>query len=300
MSRLEISLLGRLRVRWAASGALSIDSVNAQKLFSYLLLFRDRAHSREKLAELLWSNYQASRAKTYLRKALWQLQNALDVATCRPLLIESDWIQINPDTQLWLDLSEFERAFREIEDVPGGGIDKEAVQRLEQAVALYRGDLLEGCYDEWCLLERERLRRMHLIMLDKLSASCEANGLYEAGIQYGMEMLRHSGSHEGAHQRLMRLHYAAGDRTAALLQYELCTRIMERDLDVAPSAQTKALYEQIRRGQIGASSPAVVRQALFSHRSQLHEVKVTLERIQQQVTRDLEAVEELLEEENGS
>ena len=53
----------------------------------------------------------------------------------------------------------------------------------------------------------------------------------------------------------MRLHHLAGNRSAALRQYERCVAFLRQELDVDPSAQTVALYEQIRSDRLpsGAS-----------------------------------------------
>ncbi len=55
---------------------------------------------------------------------------------------------------------------------------------------LYRGDLLEGWYQEWCLFERERLQNAYMLMLDKLMGYCEAHSEYEQGLVYGDLILR--------------------------------------------------------------------------------------------------------------
>jgi DNA-binding SARP family transcriptional activator len=121
---------------------------------------------------------------------------------------------------------------------------------LQNAVDLYRGDLLEGWYQDWCLFERQRLLNMYLAMLDKLMGYCEAHQEYESGILYGMRILRYDQAQERTHRRLMRLHYLTGDRTAALRQYESCVAALKEDFGVGPARRTVALYEQIRSDQI--------------------------------------------------
>jgi hypothetical protein len=64
-------------------------------------------------------------------------------------------LQWSADAPLWLDLEQFERA--------------QAEGRLEDAVALYTGELLEGSYDDWLVDERERLARLHLEALEDLA-----------------------------------------------------------------------------------------------------------------------------------
>src|SRR5205823_7801753 len=113
-----------------------------------------------------------------------------------------------------------EQAFTCTEGVSSRDLDDRQVQLLLGAVQLYQGDLLEGCYLEWCLAERERLQRMYLAMLDKLMGHCEAHREYETGLDYGLRILRCEPASERTHRRMMRLQYLAGDRTAALRQYQ--------------------------------------------------------------------------------
>ena len=120
------------------------------------------------------------------------------------------------------------------------------VAELRQAVDLYNGNLLEGWYQDWCLFERERLQHIHHMMLQKLMDHCEARQDYEAGIEYGMRILRSDLARERTHRGLMRLHYMAGNRTEALRQYERCAAILHQELEVEPDQQTVALYKQIQ------------------------------------------------------
>ena len=131
-------------------------------------------------------------------------------------------------------MAEFEQAFNLTRGTPGRQLDAQNVQILQNAVELYRGDLLEGWYQDWCLFERERLQNMYLTMLDKLIDYSEANELYEAGLAYGAHILRHDRARERTHRRLMRLHYLARDRTEALRQYERCVSSLDKELGVEP------------------------------------------------------------------
>jgi DNA-binding SARP family transcriptional activator len=189
-----------------------------------------------------------------LRQALWQLQGALD-APLEPgreslLMVLPDWIQLNPAGNLWLDVALFEQAFTLAQGTPGQNMDMHQAQALQVAVDLYQGDLLEGWYQEWCLYERERLQQLYLTMLDKLMGYSEATGGYEAGLEYGTRILRYDRASERTHQALMRLHYLAGNRAAALHQYERCVCALEEELGVKPARRTLALYQQLRADQL--------------------------------------------------
>jgi DNA-binding SARP family transcriptional activator len=231
----------------------------AQELLCYLLLHRDRPHPREALTDLLCSECPGAQSKKSLRQALWQLQTALDahVQLGNPLLsVEPEWICLNQTADLWLDVAVFEQAFATVQGVGGETLDSQHFEALREAVALYRGDLLEGWYQDWCLYQRERLQNMYLAMLDKLMGYCEANRRYEEGMTFGACVLRLDHAHERTHQRLMRLHYLAGDRATALHQYERCAAALKKELGVQPAKRTTLIYEQIRSDSLDVSPPA--------------------------------------------
>ncbi len=247
MNTLQISLFGKFSVQCKVIRCF--DTKKPRELFCYLLLYRERPHHREFLASLLWPDCTKSQSLKYLRHALWQLQHALDDSgqeNARLLQVEPEWVSINPGVHLKLDVEELESAYDLVKGKRGQDLDARQAQVVQQALELYRGDLLEGWYQEWCCLERGRLQRTYLALLEKQMAYCEAQGKYKVGVGYGDCALRHDQAHERIHQQLMRLHYRAGNRTAALRQYKHCVASLRQELDVAPSQRTVALYEQIR------------------------------------------------------
>ena len=260
MSDLKIHLFGKFSVRHEGRPAQGFDAHKEQELLSYLLLNRNRPHSRETLAALLWGDVPTEKSKKYLRQALWHLQAALDAqppgGCAGMLLVEHDWVQLRARAGLWLDVSVFEAAFILAHESPRGELEARAAEALQDAVRLYRGDLLEGWYHEWCFYERERLQNMYLAMLDKLMCHCEASGKFEQGLLYGTLILRYDRAHERTHRRLMNLHYLSGDRTAALRQFERCAAALEEELGVRPDKHTSALYQKIRADQADAPGHA--------------------------------------------
>lgn len=250
MATLRVFLLGEFKVWSGEQDLTSLCPHKLQELLCYLLIYRDRTHPREALAGQLWSDSSTSQSKKNLRQALWQLQNATDPDdSCTDhhlLLADSDYIRIDPDADLWLDVAVLEGAFDRARGTSGHILDAPRIDALRQAVALYQGDLLEGWFQDWCLYERERLQNMYLAMLDKLIDYCEAHRQYEDGLAFGVQILRYDQARERTHRRMMRLYYLAGNRTAALRQYEHCVQALRRELAVDPAGRTVMLYEQIR------------------------------------------------------
>ena len=193
MSTLSIQLFGKFCVRRNEQVLEGFDARKVQELFCYLLLHRNHSLPRETLAGLLWPDTTTIQSKKNLRQALWQLQSALGSQTepinDRVLLVEPEWVQLNLEANFWLDVVIFEKAFDLVQKVPGHELDAQRVQVLQDAVQLYQGPLLEGWYQDWCLLERERLQNMYLTMLDKLMGYCEVYRDYETSLLYGMRIM---------------------------------------------------------------------------------------------------------------
>jgi DNA-binding SARP family transcriptional activator len=216
------------------------------------------------------------------------------------LLVEGEWLQIDPLFDFWLDIDVLEKAFRDSEGIRGRDLEEQQSKRIQSAVELYRGNLMQGWYQDWCLYERERLQFLYLAMLDKLMDHCEAHKTYEKGLIFGEKTLQYDRARERTYRRLMRLHYLAGDRTAALRQYQRCIIALKEELDVDPADRTRLLYEKIRADQLetpiqqnritnkkGDEMDEPLKM-LFSHLNTLHQ---SLSQIQTQLAEDLKVIQ---------
>lgn len=295
---LHVSLLGRFLIRCDGHIVRGLEARRPQELLAYLLIYRDKAHQREQLADLLWGDDAGGAARKGLRQALWQIQAAFEGEEPDepPLLLTNqEWLQINPARKLWTDIAVFEEVLRAYGGQSGEHLMAAEADKLDRAVSYYHGDLLEGCYADWCLFERERLQNLFLISLDKLMAYCEANGCHESGLRYGSLILGRDCAHERTHRRMMRLYYLAGDRTTALRQYERCVETLRRELNVAPAASTTALQERIRSDSLAPAQTGRPGASELLH--ELRALRGTLATVQQHLDQQIAAFSSAVGEE---
>lgn len=306
MATFRISLFGKMTVAHNGTRVEEDTSSKARELLAYLLVHRRRSHPRERLGSLLWSHVSTSRSKAYLRKALWQIQQTLsdDAADDALLVVEGTWVRVNPDADLWLDVDVFEAASAAVWDRDVASLTSDDARALSDAVVLYTSDLLENWYDDWCLLERERLQDRFLMMLDKLAHYSELHGAYDSGVEHGQRMLHVDPARECAHRRLMRLRYLSGDRTGALRQYNRCAAILQAELAVEPSARTQRLHEQIQADTLTPLEPPLSgplllgpseRGSVAEGMERIHQLQRTLAGLQSKIHREIEAVELAIE-----
>jgi DNA-binding SARP family transcriptional activator len=313
VNTLHVELFGKLSLQRDGQ-ALSNLSAKALELLCYLLLYRDRAHTRETLSAMLWPDASLALSKKYLRQTLWQLQTVSEHLADREqteaealIMLNPGWVRINPSAAWWLDVHTFECEYVLTCDIPGENLTDQQAQSLEEAIALYHGDLLETWYQDWCIYERERLQLTYLAMLEQLMRYCEVRQLYTKGVAYGQAILRYDRARECTHRQLMRLHYLASDRTGALRQYDRCVAALQKEFELKPSRDTQALYDQIRSdrledaarpaplGQQGGSWPTT--DPMLDLRKRLDQIEASLFAIRHMVQHELSAIGQVLKEE---
>jgi DNA-binding SARP family transcriptional activator len=284
MVTLTVRLFGRFDACSDGQPTTALNARRARELLSYLVLHRNHPQQREALAGLLWEDAPPGQSRKYLRQALWQIQTALHPCGEREgehvLEVDPEWIQLNGGDRLKVDVTRFQEATSSCHGIPGPQLDDAGLQQLEEAVDLYRGGLLEGWYQDWCLFERERLQNDFLAALEKLVCSCEARCDSECGLAHARRMLAIDPACEQVHRHIMQLHVLAGNRTEALRAFQRCERVLMHEFGVRPSHQTSSLYESIREERADSHGTRSIATPPTLARDQLRAVMDLLERVQ--------------------
>ncbi|MGC9399867.1 MAG: ATP-binding protein [Anaerolineae bacterium] len=256
---LHITTFGGLQIELNGL-AVELPSRTARNLLAYLIFHHDRSLTRDHLAGVFWPTRSNVRARRALSQALWQIRTALGPS--------ADWVVAEPEHVTFtlqpgdrLDVTDFEAAIRS--DDPA---------QLREAVALYQADFLEGCYEDWALLERERLREQYLAALEHLVILHKRRGDFEAALQLAQRLVAADPLRETAHQELMRLYHLLGRDRAALEQYQALCRILADEIGEEPMDGTVLLAQEIaaRLKEVEAPYlPLETRQALAFERPDL-------------------------------
>lgn len=226
---LRIRLLGEFSLVYADQPVTTVNTARLQALLAYLVLHRHAPQLRYHLAFQFWPDSSEPQARTNLRHLVYELRQALPHAVTF-LDVDSDTLQWNADAPWTLDVAEFESAV--------------ARGALQEAMDLYRGDLLPGCYDDWIVPERERLQQVYVRVLKQLIQQLEGAQDYDAAIEYIRRLLRHDPLREETYRHLMRLCALNGDRTGVVRAYDTCVAVLQRELGLEPDDETRAAFER--------------------------------------------------------
>ncbi len=256
MPTLHIHLLGEFRLIYADAQLSQITAPRLQALLAYLVLHRTAPQPRQRLAFLLWPDTSEAQARTNLRHL---------VHTMRQTLLEPDqFVHVAPQTLQWrsdapcrCDVAAFEAGLTLAASAERQGNTHALRVALEETIALYRGDLLPSCYDDWILPERERLRQSYTSALERLLLLLERQGEPRAALTYAQSLLRHDPLREDTYRGVMRLYAACGERAMVRRVYQTCAAVLERELSVEPSSATRQAYEQALKMDVQAQAGPV-------------------------------------------
>jgi tetratricopeptide (TPR) repeat protein len=154
------------------------------------------------------------------------------------------------ETEDWLDVEAFERRIKsqmtnDVNRESHSGLRLCTLTALTEAVELYRADFLEAVYDDWALLERERLRELYLLALERLIMLHKQRNDYRRALTYAQRLVVADPLREGGHRELMRLYHVLGRSRTALNQFLALRNLLAEELDSEPSPSTVSLFHEI-------------------------------------------------------
>ena len=218
---------------------IDLSRRKALALLAYLAI-TGKQHSRDFISATLWSDYEPERARAELRRILNTINKT---AISDWMVIDRKSISLQQNDDLWIDVVEFNRLL-ELEPTP---------EILSEAIELYRGDFMRGFtisgsseFDDWQSLQTQTFQQMLIRALEQLVnhqiKSQDIDGMI-ASLQRWLEIDPY---YEIAQRQLMRAYTVAGQRAAALHQYESFSSLLKRELDLSPQDESTMLYESIK------------------------------------------------------
>jgi DNA-binding SARP family transcriptional activator len=220
----------------------------ALTIFKYLLADRHRRVSRDHLMEWLWPDSSPKKARRSLNVAIWALRKLLSDCSAglkNSILLEGEYYRLCPTVGVVTDVDEFDRRYER-----GRRLEKinriEGVAEYEKAVEFYRGDyLLEHLYEDWTMVERERLSNAYMDMLERLAAYYKVTNQLWDSIRTCFKILEKDATHENSHLLLTEVYALLGWYGRALRQYRLYKGILMRTYGTEPSVETEERFEKV-------------------------------------------------------
>jgi len=207
--------------------------LSAQRVLAFVAL-RERPTLRPHIAAMLWLDATETRAMANLRSALWRLR--------RPgsAVVEARGDYLGLARNVTVDVRDLAARSRRVlgvaDELRSGGLDE----------IVLAGELLPDWYDDWVMIERERLRQLRLHALERACIALTDLGQYWRAIEAGQAAIAEEPLHESSHKALIRAHLSEGNRAEALHQFDAYVKLMRDELQLGPSSEIASLVVGLR------------------------------------------------------
>lgn len=224
----------------AVLGPLAIDGVARRikraatyELLSYLAL-HEKGASRDELIEAIWPGQDPKRTRPRFWQSVTEARKALGDAWVH----EADRYQLDR-SKVRVDLDDLDRL---LTATSSEGADPEA---LERALALWRGEPLEGSDYLWADGEIRGLRATLLDLLERVGRIRLARGDPRGALQIAEQAIALDGLHEPSWRLALQAEHTLGLRESITRRYGELTRALDEQLGLEPARETRVIYREL-------------------------------------------------------
>jgi LuxR family maltose regulon positive regulatory protein len=246
---LTINMLGPVEIFRDPARPLAADAWTTKRARDILCFIASRRHrraSKDTIIDTFWGEADFDAVEKNFHPTVSHIRKALNsnqpVKQNFLLYRDSDYL-LNQEFPYRIDTEEFDRLVAEAEAAKRAGDTARYLGAYEEALALYRGDFMQGSYDEWVEEQRSYYREQHLRMLEVLTVAAQKNEEWSRSLQLAQQILGDDQFREDVHCMIMRAHAALGNRAAVKDQYEHLRRVLRKELGVEPASETQKIFK---------------------------------------------------------
>jgi LuxR family maltose regulon positive regulatory protein len=248
---LTVNMLGPVEILRDPTRPLAADAWptrRARDILCFIVSRRHRRASKDSIIDTFWgeTDFEAVEKNfhptvSHIRKAL----NSNQPLKQNFLLYRDGDYQLNSEFSYRIDTEEFDRLLTEGENARRARQFEDCIRAYDRALALYRGEFMQGSYEPWVEEQRTYYREQYLRVLEALAGVAQTATDWPRAMQLAQLIIREDQFREDIHCMVMRAQAAMGNRGAVKEHYEGLKRLLQSELGVEPSLETKKLYREL-------------------------------------------------------
>ncbi len=248
---LTINMLGPVEILRDPTRPLAHDAWPTRRSRDILCFIVSRRHhraSKDTIIDTFWGETDFDVVEKNFHPTVSHIRKALN--SNQPLkqnflLYREGDYQLNSEFSYRIDIEEFDKLLSEGENARRARQFEDCIRAYESALSLYRGEFMQGSYEPWVEEQRTYYREQYLRLLEALAGVAQTASDWPKTMQLAQSILREDQFREDIHCMVMRAHAAMGNRAAAKEHYEGLKRLLDSELGVEPSLETRKLYQEV-------------------------------------------------------
>jgi ATP/maltotriose-dependent transcriptional regulator MalT/DNA-binding SARP family transcriptional activator len=248
---LTIRMLGPVEIYRDPARPLAADAWTTKRARDILCFIASRRHrraSKDTIIDTFWGESDSGAVGKNFHPTVSHVRKALN--SNQPfkqnflVYRDGDYL-LSQDFPYFVDTEEFDRLLAEGESARRSGDRGRLVECFERAVELYRGDFMQGSYDDWVEEQRAYYKEQHLRMLETLAVAAQKSEDWSRSLKLAQRIIAEDQFREDVHCMIMRAQAALGNRAAVRDQYESLRKLLRKELGVEPAAATQEVFKQL-------------------------------------------------------
>ena len=248
---LTVHVLGPVEIFRDPSRPLAADAWPTRRARDILCFIVSRRHhraSKDTIIDTFWGETDFDVVEKNFHPTVSHIRKALN--SNQPLkqnflLYRDGDYQLNSEFSYRIDVEQFDQLVSEGENARRARQFEQCIAAYESALKLYRGEFMQGSYEPWVEEQRTYYREQYLRLLEALAGVAQTSEDWPKAMQLAQLIIREDQFREDIHCVLIKAHAAMGNRGAAKEHYEGLKRLLEGELGVEPSLETRKLYQQL-------------------------------------------------------
>jgi LuxR family maltose regulon positive regulatory protein len=251
LADLSVNVLGAVEIFRDPARTFAADAWVTRRARDILCFIASRRHrrvSKDTIIDTFWGEADFGSVEKNFHPTISHIRKALN--SNQPLkqnflLYRDGDYQLNPEFSYRIDTEEFDRLVSEGDAARRAREQETFVAAYEEAAALYRGEFMQGSYDEWAEEQRSYYREQYLRLLEVLAQTAQKAEDWSRALSLSQRILREDPFREDVYCHCMRAHAAQGNRVAVREQFDTLRRLLRKELGVEPAAETQKVYREL-------------------------------------------------------
>lgn len=248
---LTVNMLGPVEIIRDPTRPLAGDAWPTRRARDILCFIVSRRHhraSKDTIIDTFWGETDFDVVEKNFHPTVSHIRKALN--SNQPLkqnflLYRDGDYQLNSEFSYRVDVEEFDRLVSEGESARRARQFEQCIAAYDKALELYRGEFMQGSYEPWVEEQRTYYREQYLRLLEALAGVAQTSEDWPKAMQLAQLIIREDQFREDIHCVLIKAHTALGNRAAAKEHYAGLKRLLQTELGVEPSAETRKLYREL-------------------------------------------------------
>lgn len=248
---LTVNVLGHAEIYRDASKPFAPDAWTtrrARDIFCYIATRKHRRVPKDVLIEAFWGDEEFEAIEKNFHPTISHIRKALNSRQAFKqnfIVFRDGAYQLNPEFSYRIDTEEFVNFIVAAETAKRDKEPKVLRDSLESAYALYRGDFMDGLYDDWAEEQRHFYREQFSRVLNALAKLSVEEKRWTDALNYANQILLIDPYREDLHRLVMKVLAAQSKPAAVKKHFETMQEVLKQELGIEPAAETRRLFKEL-------------------------------------------------------